>query len=173
MPSHEPGDRFQQCRLAAPGRAQQHEAIRLVDFETDPPRGGDEVLGGLVLQRDVVDLQQRPATRVPDSTPFVVIAVSALGSDANAGGSRRCGFPAVSWMLPRHDGDGLVRELCRKRAADLSAMFARRPRRQFRNMPQFRSRDNSLQMFEDMTNHIAGRQPRTASSEYASIAGSA
>jgi carbon-monoxide dehydrogenase large subunit len=33
-------------------------------------------------------------------------------------------------------------------------------------MPQFRSRDNSLRMFEDMINHIVGRRSRTASREH-------
>ncbi len=37
-----------------------------------------------------------------------------------------------------------------------------------RKVPQFRTRDNSLQMFEDMTDHTAGGRSRTASREHLS-----
>ena len=56
---HEARDRLEQRRLAAAGRAEQHEAVAL-----DRPRSrregrGDEMLLGLVLQRHVVDGEQR------------------------------------------------------------------------------------------------------------------
>ena len=56
---HEAGDRFEQRRLAAAGRAEQHKALGLIDVEADFPCRGDEMLRGLVLQRHVFDSQQR------------------------------------------------------------------------------------------------------------------
>ena len=58
---HEAGDRLEQRRLAAAGGPEQHEALALVDLEADAPGRGDEMLLGLVLQRHVVDREQRRA----------------------------------------------------------------------------------------------------------------
>src|SRR2546426_6113174 len=44
----------------------QHEAVRLVDLETHSPRCSDQEARGLVLQRDIVDLEQRPPSRRTD-----------------------------------------------------------------------------------------------------------
>src|ERR1700730_1775303 len=57
---NEPGDRLKQCRLTAPRWTKQNEPVGLIDVETDSPSGGNKVLRGLVLKRDMVNLQQDP-----------------------------------------------------------------------------------------------------------------
>ena len=56
---HESADGLQQRRLAATGRAEQHKALAGKDLEIHPVGRGDQMLGGLVLQRNAVHAQHR------------------------------------------------------------------------------------------------------------------
>ena len=56
-------DPLEQGRLAAPRRAEQDEAIGGVDLEPDPVGRGDQVLLGLVLEGDAVDIEYRGGGR--------------------------------------------------------------------------------------------------------------
>src|SRR5438067_8677203 len=51
--------RLEQGRLSAARRAEHDEPVGARDLEADAIGGGDEVLAGLVLQRDAADFQQR------------------------------------------------------------------------------------------------------------------
>src|ERR1043166_770681 len=92
---HEPRDGFQQRRLAAARRPEHHEALALIDFEADAPRRGDEVILGLVLQRHIVDREQRRGGR----------ALSGRGGriDVHAvpRAPPRAGWPASPFADPR------------------------------------------------------------------------
>jgi hypothetical protein len=55
----EAGDALEQARFAAARRPQQDEAVAAIDRKIDTIGGGDEMLLGLVLQGDALDLQQR------------------------------------------------------------------------------------------------------------------
>jgi hypothetical protein len=87
---HESADGFEQRRLPATGRPEQHEALAGKDLEIDPPGRGHEVLGGLVLQRDALRAQHRrgPArTRPRASFRWSPLIVLRAGPAALIGGS--------------------------------------------------------------------------------------
>ena len=55
----EPGDGFEQGGFTAAGRAEQHEAILLIDFEADLMGGPHDPLRRAVFEADLIDRQQR------------------------------------------------------------------------------------------------------------------
>src|SRR4029077_17577162 len=66
---HESAHRLEQRGLAAAGRPEDDEAVRLVDCEIDLVGRGHEMPRRLVLQRDTLDLEQAHLVRLLVSCP--------------------------------------------------------------------------------------------------------
>ena len=70
---HEAADGLQERRLAATGGAEQHKALAGENLEIHAIGRGDEMLGGLVLQRDAVRAQHRSGIAAPRRLPLVAM----------------------------------------------------------------------------------------------------
>ena len=138
---HEARDRLEQRRLAAAGGPEHHEALALVDLEADAPGRGDQMLLGLVLQRHVVDREQRRACLPGRSIsgamrpPVCARIMAAMLSPCLAGGvsfdqekrSARRNTRGRNCMLRR-----LTVHRCIRRVARLARRRARRGKRRAR-----------------------------------------
>ena len=79
---HIPADCFQQGRLSAPGRSEQHKTIRPQHVEIDPIGRGDQVVTGLILKRDAANLDDRQRVDIAGhrqrSAPVALSPVSSV-----------------------------------------------------------------------------------------------